>query len=1397
MNNEERVQQYVGLIQELLSCPNGEEANILSANMELVDLGLVAVMGQYADYLREQGQAGAADFLVDMAAQITNFLQQRGGNRAVDRNTLFNFLMEVLQAVNENNDPRIIYPLLAAHQDKLTLDIAAILQQWTLATLSETSDPSEAYGICAVIGNFAELIRQFPHGNRAINLEIAITANQTMLGVFTRSQYPAEWAATQNNLAIGYSKRLKGDRAENIEIAISYFLLALEVRTREDFPEDWAATHNNLAIDYKDRLKGDRAENIEMAIQCFLLALEVRTREDFPEDWAATHNNLANAYSERLKGDRAENIEMAIQCFLLALEVRTHEDFPEDWAMTQNNLAIAYKDRLKGDRAENIEEAIARYHLALEVYTREDFPEDWAMTQNNLANAYSDRLKGDRAEDIEEAIARYHLALEVYTREDFRENWAATQNNLANAYYTRLKGDRAENIEMAIASCRLASKVYTHEDFPEDWAMTQNNLATAYKDRLKGDRVENIEMAIASYRLTLEVRTREDFPVDCAATQNNLGVAYSERLKGDRAENIEIAITFYLLALEVRTREDFREDWAMTQNNLANAYKDRLKGDRAENIEEAIARYHFALEVYTREDFREKWAATQNNLANAYYARLKGDRAENIEEAIARYHLALEVRTREDFREDWAATQNNLANAYYARLKGDRAENIEEAIARYHLALEVRTREDFREDWAMTQNNLATAYKDRLKGDRAENIEEAIARYHLALEVRTSEAFPNDCLQTGRNLGNLGFKEGMWQLAITGYVQAIEAVETSRSWTKDETRREEIHAESIEIYSNIVQAYINLNQYAQAFSYVERSRSKRLLDLMHVHDFYKNGEIPPEVQEILDQIDNHQSEIDKIYHPYNQTHNLATADSLRYAPKDHEKAKIDYHRREINRLYQEVRQRDPLAAAGTRVAPIDLDAIAQLLQGSTTTALLNFYSTTDNTYIFILRHDPNSSNSPSPNLGEGQGDALSQSKGVRVDLHVIPDQGIDKLHDWIFDEWIAQSQNNRQQWATNAPNFLTELSQKLQLNHLITAYLQNITELILIPHLYLHQIPFIALPIDPPQPPLSKGGEETVPLAKGTENSQVPLTKGDLGGSYLGDHFTIRYAPSCQVLQFCQIRDPIPEPLTYGLIAGASRDVPYAQFQGDAIAKLRKIPPNNHLKGINQATKAAYKQLIHQVNIFHVYHHGNFDFGEPLNASLTAADGDITLAQILTWRLPQLSDIFLSCCETGLGLSKKLTDDIFAIASGFLCVGARTVFGTLWSVEQLSAALICVLYYRDRSENPHHRKAQSLQIAQTQLREMSGAQIEAEFGDALEDSIQDYIKQLRDYTLSLPEGTSARETAQTALDEAKNGKYEDGKFQPSLETNLFSVFAHPRPFENPTYWAAFTCQGLG
>ncbi len=53
--DEQRTQAYINLIEQLLTCANGEEPNILQANQELIDPQFLQVMENYATGLEEQG----------------------------------------------------------------------------------------------------------------------------------------------------------------------------------------------------------------------------------------------------------------------------------------------------------------------------------------------------------------------------------------------------------------------------------------------------------------------------------------------------------------------------------------------------------------------------------------------------------------------------------------------------------------------------------------------------------------------------------------------------------------------------------------------------------------------------------------------------------------------------------------------------------------------------------------------------------------------------------------------------------------------------------------------------------------------------------------------------------------------------------------------------------------------------------------------------------------------------------------------------------------------------------------------------------------------------------------------------------------------------------------------
>ncbi len=548
--DEQRIQAYLNLINTLLLNRESEaEINkILNDNQELIDSGLWQTMFQVAEQLAEGGDRDNAEFLLNIASQL-----------AYEDYT--NFLIEILQATAESEgNPKVVYQLLQQNLDKLDNNFADVLRNWATAQFSEVeADAAEA--IAYIIGDFSNLIQQFPLGNKAANMEISIAGYELISTVFTRNSHPENWATTQNNLGIAYSDRITGDKAENLESAIAAYQNALLVYTQKDFPIDWATTQNNLGNAYSDRITGDKAENIESAIAAYQNALLVYTQKDFPINWATTQNNLGNAYSDRITGDKAENMESAIAAYQNALLVRTQKDFPINWATTQNNLGNAYRERITGDKAENMESAIAAFQKALQVYTQKDFPIDWAGTQNNLGNAYSDRITGDKAENIESAIAAFHNALLVYTQKDFPIDWAMTQNNLGAAYWGRITGEKAENIESAIAAYQNALLVRTQKDFPIDWAMTQNNLGAAYWGRITGEKAENMESAIAAYQNALLVRTLEANPLDHLITTRNLGNLYFHNQDWQlAADNYEKAITAVELSRSWATTEERRQE---------------------------------------------------------------------------------------------------------------------------------------------------------------------------------------------------------------------------------------------------------------------------------------------------------------------------------------------------------------------------------------------------------------------------------------------------------------------------------------------------------------------------------------------------------------------------------------------------------------------------------------------------------------------------------------------------------------------------------------------------------------------------------------------------------------------------------------------------------------------
>src|SRR4028118_1962386 len=214
--DEQRLTAYLELIQALLEWPSGEEDDILNANLELVDGNFVQVMAAVAANMAAEGNSNAAAWLQNLVAHLANYVSS-----TATPDEYLSFLMEVLQATSDSGeDPQVVYRILQQNFDKLDLNFARILQAWATFTFTEVTS-KEAAAIAADIVSFGNLINQFPLGRRAWNLEIGIACYSAASQVYTRENYPKNWATVQNNLGLAYSKRIEGVRAENIEGAIA------------------------------------------------------------------------------------------------------------------------------------------------------------------------------------------------------------------------------------------------------------------------------------------------------------------------------------------------------------------------------------------------------------------------------------------------------------------------------------------------------------------------------------------------------------------------------------------------------------------------------------------------------------------------------------------------------------------------------------------------------------------------------------------------------------------------------------------------------------------------------------------------------------------------------------------------------------------------------------------------------------------------------------------------------------------------------------------------------------------------------------------------------------------------------------------------------------------------
>ena len=241
-----------------------------------------------------------------------------------------------------------------------------------------------------------------------------------------------------------------------------------------------------------------------------------------------------------------------------------------------------------------------------------------------------------------------------------------------------------------------------------------------------------------------------------------------------------------------------------------------------------------------------------------------------------------------------------------------------------------------------------------------------------------------------------------------------------------------------------------------------------------------------------------------------------------------------------------------------------------------------------------------------------------------------------------------------------------------------------------------------------------------------------------------------------------------------------------AGFECEQIAKICDIPSDRRIQGSQNANrKNVSAKLLDKTNpthLLHASHHAGSNLDYPLESALQLANQEtITLGQLLSpaWRMKELEEVFLSCCETNL-TNPNTNDDILTIGTGFLCAGARGVISTLWSVNAFATALFCIFYYEERKGHEEKKSCDrptAIYNAQKRLRKLEGAEFKRDHPTRI--VLEAYLQQKLEALAHSPENEKER-----------------GQLNDLIKTSLPALASQPFPFASPFYWSGFIAQGL-
>ena len=790
------------------------------------------------------------------------------------------------------------------------------------------------------------------------------------------------------------------------------------------------------------------------------------------------------------------------------------------------------------------------------------------------------------------------------------------------------------------------------------------NIFHAHKDRLRLSRLnsnianiyfrqDRFQEAVEVYENAYKEFLQYGEPLDIAAVLRNLAVCYYSLNDFDRAEET------YRLARQHCLEHGFSLLVAEADYNVA--YLHYLRGEYLRAIQlydqtrtlcsELGDRYHQALcdldesEIYLELNLTEGGTdlamdafAAFTGLGMTYEAAKAATFSAIAISQQGRYKQAIEAfdRARDLFVQEKNPLWPSLIDLYKALVlyeagENDQAEDLADSALGYFAGSALPSKA------ALCELLLAAI---ELRGSDPEEAR----RYCSTALSRLTHIDSPATYQAYFMLGQAEEASGNTELARQAYEQAFKKLEGLRSHLGKEELKIAFLKNKLAVYEGLVITSLavsfGMRAQREAFGYIEQAKSRSLADLIA----FRTSSIASHESEALSPA---MGEFRDLRQKLNWTYHQIELEELNREGSSQERIR---NLRQLSRKYE-----DALVKAFSRVQSVDRE-FASLQNAKTisveelqrllpeNTLLLEYYTARNRFYICLVGRD------------QFRILALGDVMPVREKLRLLQLQ-LAKFR--LGEDYIRPLEKPLLE-ATQAhleelySLLIAPIREQLKAEHLI-----------IVPHAFLHYLPFHAL---------------------------------SDGQRYLIDDFSISYAPSSSIFAVCQEKQ---QPASQGntlVLAVPDARAPYIAEEARFVASTLGAA---QLFVGEEATEEQLRRFGPKSRFIHIATHGYFRQDNPMFSSIRLGNSLLSLFDLYQLQF-NAELVTLSGCGTGMNVVIG-GDELIGLVRGLLYAGAQTLMVSLWEVHDQSTAEFMGDFYSNYKNSPN--KANALRKAVIKLKE--------------------------------------------------------------------------------------------